>query len=159
LTSRTSAREILEQRRRLTTSTLQIVDRLDHVDEYARLREGAPDAILVQVVHVLDETSIAEATACAPYVNRVLLDSGNPRLAVKELGGTGRVHDWSLSRAIRDAVPVPLILAGGLHADNVGAAIKAVRPFGVDVCSGVRVDGRLDWGRLQRFVAAVVETS
>jgi phosphoribosylanthranilate isomerase len=159
LTSHSTACAILDQHRRLPTTALQLVDRLDGTAEYERLRLGAPNAVLVQVIHVLDDSSVEEAIACAPHVDRILLDSGNPRLAVKELGGTGRVHDWTLSRAIRDAVRIPVILAGGLRAENVGDAIAAVRPFGVDVCSGVRVDGRLDSGRLGRFAAAVAAAS
>jgi phosphoribosylanthranilate isomerase len=110
----------------------------------------------VQVIHVLDEASVDEARAALPLVHALLLDSGNPRLAVKELGGTGRVHDWALSRRIRDeasAAGVPVFLAGGLRAENVAAAVRAVRPFGVDVCSGVRSGGRLDAGKLATFAA------
>lgn len=85
----------------------------------------------------------------------ILLDSGNPNLAVKELGGTGRRHDWSISRLIRDAVAKPLFPAGGLTPENAAEAIRIVRPFGVDVCSGVRTENRLDLDKLTRFVAAV----
>jgi phosphoribosylanthranilate isomerase len=89
----------------------------------------------------------------ARYVDALLLDSGNQKLAIKELGGTGRVHDWRISRRIRDAVEVPVFLAGGLNAANVAAAVAAVEPHGVDVCSGVRTDGRLDPAKLRAFVA------
>jgi phosphoribosylanthranilate isomerase len=108
----------------------------------------------VQVVHVVDAASVDEALGVAPHVDALLLDSGDPRLAVKELGGTGRVHDWTFSRAIVERSPVPVFLAGGLRAGNVGEAVRAVRPFGVDVCSGVRAEGRLDAEKLARFVAA-----
>ena len=78
------------------------------------------------------------------------------KAAVKELGGTGRRHDWATSRRIRDAVwPLPLFLAGGLHADNVGEAIRRVQPHGLDLCSRVRTDGRLDAAKLHAFMAAV----
>jgi phosphoribosylanthranilate isomerase len=66
-----------------------------------------------------------------------------------------RVHDWPTSAAIVRASPVPVFLAGGLTAANVGAAIARVRPFAVDVCSGGRTDGRLDPAKLRAFVAAV----
>jgi phosphoribosylanthranilate isomerase len=91
----------------------------------------------------------------APEVDALLLDSGNQSLPVKELGGTGRTHDWSVSRRIVEAAPVPVYLAGGLTPDNVGEAVRRVRPFGVDVCSGVRSGGRLDEARLAAFAAAV----
>lgn len=88
-------------------------------------------------------------------MDAILLDSGNPTLAVKELGGAGRTHDWSVSRAIVESVRVPVYLAGGLRAENVGAAVEAVRPVGVDVCTGVRTDGRLDDLKLQAFILAL----
>ena len=105
-----------------------------------------------------DERSISEAVSVAPHVDAILLDSGNPSLEVKELGGTGRVHDWRLSVAIREQVPVPIFLAGGLTPQNVASAIEQVRPFGVDLCSGVRTDGKLDPAKLQQFIAAVRST-
>ena len=120
-----------------------------------RLRRLLPSTRIVQVVHVTGPEALAEAVAAAPEVDALLLDSGNPALAVKELGGTGRTHDWATSRKIREAVAVPLWLAGGLTPANVASAIEAVRPFGVDVCSGVRTNGKLDEEKLARFVAEV----
>ena len=156
LTSKQSVEEIVAQQRRARVNTLQLVDRLER-GTLAELRDALPGVAVVQVIHVAGEASIDEALEVAPHVNAILLDSGNPRLAVKELGGTGRTHDWSLSRRIRDAVGVPLFLAGGLTPDNVGRAIAQVRPYGVDVCSGLRTDGRLDEGKLSRFVERIAE--
>ena len=75
--------------------------------------------------------------------------------AVKELGGTGRVHDWATSRRIRESVPVPVLLAGGLNPGNAREAFERVRPAGLDVCSGLRLNGRLDAERLRAFFAAI----
>lgn len=158
LTARTDAASILEQHRVCRTSVLQLVDRVPH-DQLRRLRNGLPRIKLVQAVHVGGQESVAEALAVAGLVDALLLDSGNPALPVKELGGTGRIHDWSISRWIRDAVAVPVYLAGGLNESNVGSAIAAVQPFGVDLCSGVRTSGRLDAGKLRRFFAAVAAAS
>lgn len=155
LTARTRAEAIAEQHAAAGTTTLQLVDHVPH-DELRRLRALRPQARLVQVIHVRDAAALEEARAAAPHVDALLLDSGNPGLAVKELGGTGRTHDWTLSRRIRDAVhPLPLFLAGGLHAGNVAEAITTVRPHGLDLCSKVRTDGRLDAGKLGAFMAAV----
>ena len=155
LTPRTRAEAIAEQHAAAGATTLQLVDHVPH-DELRRLRALRPQARLVQVVHVRDTDSLDEARSAAPFVDALLLDSGNPTLAVKELGGTGRTHDWALSRRIRDAVhPVPLFLAGGLHAGNVGEAIATVRPHGLDLCSKVRTEGRLDGAKLEAFMAAV----
>ncbi len=155
LTSRTRAEAIAEQHTQAGTTTLQLVDHVPH-DELRRLRSLCPGVELVQVIHVTGEASLDEALAVAPHVDAVLLDSGNPALAVKELGGTGRTHDWQLSRRIRDAIhPLPLWLAGGLRVHNVAEAIAAVRPYGLDLCTGVRSEGRLDATKLQAFMQAV----
>jgi phosphoribosylanthranilate isomerase len=154
LTSQTSVAGIVDQQRRLRVNTLQLCDRLGE-GTHRELREALPGVALVQVVHVAGEEAIAEAAGVAPQVDAILLDSGNQGRAVKELGGTGRRHDWSISRRVVDAVPVPVYLAGGLRPDNVAEAVSTVRPFGVDVCSGIRSAGRLDEDKLAAFVAAV----
>jgi phosphoribosylanthranilate isomerase len=154
LTSRQQAPAIVEQQRRCRTTTVQICDHLADRD-YAVLRRDLPGIGLVQVIHVTGPEAVDEALEAAPEVDAILLDSGNQRLAVKELGGTGRVHDWRLSRTIREAVAVPVFLAGGLTAANVAGAIEAVGPFGLDLCGGVRSDGRLDESKLGPFMEAV----
>ena len=154
LTSRTDPREIATQVRDAGVNTVQIVDALP-VGAHAVLRALVPRVRLVQVIHVQGPESIDEALEAAPRVDELLLDSGNPAAVVRELGGTGRTHDWALSREIVDQCGVPVWLAGGLHAANVRAAIDAVRPQGVDLCSGVRVDGKLSTERLARFMRAV----
>jgi len=144
---------IIEQQRRLRVNTIQICDRLPP-GSHAQLREALPGVSLVQVVHVTGPESVDEAIAVAPHVDAVLLDSGNQSLAIKELGGTGRTHDWRLSRQIREAIDVPMFLAGGLNPGNVAAAIREVQPFGIDVCSGLRTEGRLDPQKLRDFFTA-----
>jgi phosphoribosylanthranilate isomerase len=155
LTSETNVAAVIEQQRRCRANTLQLVDRLEH-GGYADLRAALPGVSLVQVVHVTGGEAVEEAVRAAEDgVDAVLLDSGDQRLAVKLLGGTGRVHDWAVSRRVVEAVRVPVFLAGGLNLGNVGDAIRAVRPFGVDVCSGLRTTGRLDESKLAAFMAAV----
>ena len=154
LTSRQDVAGIVEQQRRCRTNTIQLCDRMP-AGSYAALREAMPGVSLVQVIHVTGQASLDEALEVAPNVQAILLDSGNQSLAVKELGGTGRTHDWRVSRAIRDAVPVPVFLAGGLLPSNVGEAIREVEPFALDLCSGVRTAGRLDEFKLTAFIGAV----
>jgi phosphoribosylanthranilate isomerase len=144
--------DIIAQQRRCRTNTVQICDRLTS-GSYADLRGAMPGVSLVQVIHVTGEESLAEALSVAPHVDALLLDSGNQSLAVKELGGTGRVHDWSVSRRIREQVRIPIFLAGGLRPENVQEAIQQVGPFGLDLCSGVRTGGKLDEEKLARFFA------
>ena len=154
LTSRQDADGIIDQHRACRTTTLQLVDHVAPA-ELRKLRAALPGIQLVQVIHVTGEESVDEARAVAPLVDALLLDSGNQKLAVKELGGTGRTHDWRLSRRIRDEAGVPLFLAGGLNAANVADAVKQVAPHGLDLCSSVRSGGRLDAARLRSFFSAL----
>ncbi len=154
LTSRTDPAEIAAQHRRCRTTTVQLCDSLPK-GGHAALRALLPGISLVQVVHVADQSSVEEAVSAADDVDALLLDSGNQNLAVKELGGTGRTHDWSLSAQIVAGSSVPVFLAGGLRAENVGEAIRSVRPFGLDLCTSVRIDGHLDEEKLRQFMAAV----
>lgn len=154
LTSETTGEAITEHYRQVNTHTIQLVDAIPWTD-YAHIRAALPHVKLVQVIHVIDERSIDEALQASEYADAILLDSGNPHLAVKALGGTGRTHDWSLSRRIREQLPIPLFLAGGLRPDNVQRAIEAVQPYGLDLCSGVRTDDRLDPRKLDAFFSAV----
>ncbi len=150
LTSRQDAPSIIAQQRRCGVNTIQICDHLTE-GSYQDLRAALPGIALVQVIHVTGEESIEEAQTAAQHVDAILLDSGNQKLAVKVLGGTGRTHDWRISVRIREAISVPLFLAGGLSSENVRAAIEEVRPYGVDLCSGVRTEGKLDERKLATF--------
>ncbi len=154
LTSRTDAASIAAHQQAVGTNTVQIVDALSE-GSYADLRRALPGISIVQVIHVIDERSVEEALEIAPQVDALLLDSGNPNLVVKELGGTGRVHNWSLSRQIVEQASKPVFLAGGLKAENVRAAMDAVQPWGLDLCSGVRTNGNLDPVKLEAFFKAV----
>ena len=153
LTSRQDAEAIIDQQRRCRPNTLQLVDSVAE-DELIRLRRALPGIALVQVIHVTGLESIDEACAVAPHVDAILLDSGNQKLDIKELGGTGRTHDWTISRAIRERCGKPLFLAGGLKPENVRNAINEVQPFGLDLCSSVRTDDKLDEVKLRAFFAA-----
>ncbi|MBX9671704.1 MAG: phosphoribosylanthranilate isomerase [Candidatus Obscuribacterales bacterium] len=156
LTSKQDASSIIDQQRRCATNTIQICDQVE-VECLQSLRQALPGIKLVQVIHVSSEESIEEVHRAAPLVDAILLDSGNQKLSVKELGGTGRTHNWTISRAIRDAIDIPVILAGGLNFGNVAVAVTAVRPFFVDVCSGVRKDGKLNAALLNDFFEAMID--
>lgn len=145
---------IIDQQRRTRVNTLQLVDALPP-GAHQQLRAALPGIAIVQVVHVVGEQSIAEAAAMAPHVDAILLDSGNPAAPVKELGGTGRVHNWEISRKIRQSIPCPLFVAGGLQPANVREAIRQINPYGLDVCSGVRTNRKLDVIKLRDFFREV----
>ncbi len=154
LTSEQTATGIIAHLHRVHTNTVQIVDKLVDGD-YQLIKKSFPAVRVVQVIHVTGPDSIAEALVAAEGADSLLLDSGNPLAPVKTLGGTGQTHDWAISREIVRAVNVPVFLAGGLHHENVAAAIRQVRPFAVDVCSGVRTAGKLDRRKLHDFIRAV----
>ena len=154
LTSLQGVGDIIAQHRSCRTNCIQICDHLIR-GTHRELKDALPGISIIQVVHVTGPESVDEACAIAPQVDAILLDSGNQKLAVKELGGTGKMHDWTLSRKIRESISVPIFLAGGLTPENVGRAIDEVAPFGLDLCSGVRTNGTLDETKLRRFFAAV----
>lgn len=156
LTSQQTAPGIINHHHRTKTNTIQIVDELTD-RAYHEIREALPNVKLVQVIHVVGERSVDEAAELAEHVDAILLDSGNPSLEIKELGGTGRRHDWSLSRRIVETCGKPVFLAGGLNSANVREAIETVQPFGLDICSGVRTDGKLDLSKLEAFLVAAFE--
>ena len=154
LTSETSADDIIQHHYRTQTNTIQIVDALAF-GTYDQIKKTLPAIKIVQVIHVIDDSSVEEALSIAEHVDYLLLDSGNPNAAIKELGGTGRTHNWALSKSIVQQSKVPVFLAGGLNAENVQRAIDTVGPYGVDLCSSVRTNGHLDPKKLEDFFSNV----
>ena len=154
LSSRTEPVAIAEQVEYCKISIVQLVHSVPE-STYEGLRERCPNVRIVQVLHVENETAIDEAHRVSESVDGILLDSGRPSAAVPTLGGTGNTHDWSISARIVEEVAVPTFLAGGLHPGNVAAAIQQVAPYGVDLCSGVRTNRKLDARLLRRFIETV----
>lgn len=154
LTSKQTAEEIIEQQLKTKVNTLQLVDNVAFA-ELKKLRKQLPGIKLVQVIHVVNKHSVNEALNVQEYVDALLLDSGNPNLEVKELGGTGRTHNWSISKQIKDQIDIPIFLAGGLNPGNVLEAINTVQPHGLDICSGVRTENHLDEEKLKLFFERV----
>jgi phosphoribosylanthranilate isomerase len=154
LTSLQNVAAIIAQQRRCRTNTIQICDRLTG-GTHSDLKDALPGISIVQVIHVTGRESVDEAVSIASHVDAILLDSGNQKLPTKELGGTGRTHNWTLSREIREQVGVPIFLAGGLESGNVKRAIEEVGPFGLDICTGVRTSGTLDETKLAQLFANI----
>ena len=154
LTSETTTDNIIEHHRKVNTTTIQIVDALSG-REYHKIREAIPNVQLVQVIHVLDEGSIKEAIEISEFVDAILLDSGNPNLPTKVLGGTGKTHNWDLSKKIREEISLPVLLAGGINKDSIKKAIEYVQPYGIDLCSSVRTNGQLDESKLEALFNAL----
>lgn len=104
-----------------------------------------------KVLNLSDEGSIAEAKKYEGSADAIALDTLNKQTGV--LGGTGKTHDWNISRKIVESISIPVILAGGLNPENVAEAIKIVQPYGVDVNSGVsNPDGTKDIEKVKLFV-------
>jgi phosphoribosylanthranilate isomerase len=156
LTCKQDATDIINQQRYCGTNTIQMCDRLE-TGSYQQLRAAMPGISLVQVIHVTGPDSVNEAMSIAPQVDAILLDSGNQDLAVKELGGTGRTHDWEIGRQIRESVDVPIFLAGGIKPENVRESVNQVGPFAIDICTGVRTDGKLDEKKLSALFRELSE--
>ncbi len=157
LTSETEPDAVVDHVTRTRVGAVQLVDAVPE-DTYRALRRALPMVKVIQVLHVEGPASVDDARRAEPFVDALLLDSGRPNAAVRELGGTGRTHDWAVSRTIVDTVDRPVLLAGGLRTDNIAEAIVAVRPWAVDVCSGLRPTGALDADRLATFAGIVTRT-
>lgn len=156
LTSETRTQDIIAHHQKVHTNTIQIVDAISD-GQYHEIRRALPAIKLVQVIHVQDESSLDECHRIAAFVDAILLDSGNPNAGIKVLGGTGKVHDWKWSRKIVEHLSIPVFLAGGLKAENVRQAIEEVGAYGLDLCSGVRTNGKLDERKLEAFMNIVFE--
>lgn len=155
LTALQDADELIEQYRFFGTDIIQLVDSQES-SIYQKLRIELPEVKLMQVIHVIDKKSIEEAIEVSKHVDYILLDSGNPNLETKVLGGTAETHNWKISKQIVDGVSVPVFLAGGLNPDNVADAIVKVYPFGVDLCSGLRVEGKLVDEKINSFMVNIL---
>lgn len=155
LTSERKASDIIAHHQKVQTNTIQLVDSLPELD-YALIRQAIPMVKIVQVIHVLNEKQIDEALEIEPLIDAILLDSGNPYTKTKILGGTGNPHNWKLSRKIRDAVKKPVFLAGGINAQNVKQAMEEVNPYGIDLCSSVRTNEKLDVTKLDIFFKKII---
>lgn len=153
LTSEIQALDIIKHHQLCGTKTIQLVDAVTPF-AYEQIRLALPNVKLVQVIHVLDEKSVDEALEIAELADALLLDSGNPNLDIKVLGGTGKTHNWSISRKIVEQSKVPVFLAGGINADNVLSALDQVQPYGLDLCSSVRTNKKLDVVKLEAFFKA-----
>jgi phosphoribosylanthranilate isomerase len=117
-----------------------------------RLRSRFPHVKIFKSVHVISADSVAYPEAFRKLVDGFVLDSIN--VATDQVGGTGKTHDWSISRQIVMRYPeIPIILAGGLNSENVRSAIEYVHPFGVDVNSGTKAsNGFKDTRKMQEFI-------
>lgn len=119
------------------------------LEQIPLLRAKLPYARIIKAVHVVDSNSATIAAAVAPRVDAVLLDTRTET----RIGGTGVTHDWSISRRIAEEIGKPVILAGGLNPGNVREAILKVRPFAVDVNSGVEnPDGSKSLDKIKAFI-------
>ncbi len=124
---------------------------------FRELRARLSPRKIIGKVSVEGEAAVERAREIEPFVDAIVLDTRD--LATDRVGGTGMVHDWSISARIASTSNVPIILAGGLTPENVAQAIRTVKPWGVDVNSGVEThDGRKDEGRIRRFIAAASNT-
>lgn len=154
LTSKQIAEEIIQQQKRCKVNSIQLCDTVKQ-NELEKLRKELPGISLIQVIHIKDMNSTEDAVTVSRFVDALLLDSGDKESEIKELGGTGRIHNWDISRDIREKVNKPIFLAGGLNPSNVINAITTVQPFGIDVCSGLRTNGILDEKKLAEFIRVI----
>jgi phosphoribosylanthranilate isomerase len=154
LTSATDAEKLADLYATTGVDTLQLWDPLPS-EGYERLRSLSPGIFIAQSVHVMDDDALEVARRVARHVDALVLDSGHSEPPLRWRNPGGETHDWRISRRISDEIRLPVLLAGGLNAENVCQAVRVVRPYGVDVCSGVRNKGKLDRSLLVAFLETV----
>lgn len=152
LTSLKDAPSLIAQLKYTQADIVQIVDSVE-IPVYDLIRKQLPKVSIMQVIHVNGPEAIERATTVDPYVDYVLLDSGKSSKKQQALGGTGQTHNWEISRDIVQAIRTPVFLAGGLHPANVESAIRAVEPYGVDICTGLRDPKYLVEAKLKELVS------
>lgn len=141
-------RAVIKTMREINVSAVQIHDSFT-IDGIKAIRDSFPDGYIIKAVHIQQrEKSLEYAHMFEEYVDALLLDSRTE----ERLGGTGNIHDWNISREIVSAVKKPVFLAGGLTPDNVLSAIQKVHPYGVDVNSGVEINGEKDYDKMTKFI-------
>jgi phosphoribosylanthranilate isomerase len=147
--------EVLQAASAARVTTIQLHGNSEPT-EADEIRKRLPNVKVYKAVHVLGETAICEVQKFVNQVDGIILDTAIQETG--QVGGTGRPHDWKVSRAIVQSVGLPVILAGGLTPENVGEAIRVVQPYAVDVNSGVSLpDGTKDHHRLKLFIAKAKE--
>jgi phosphoribosylanthranilate isomerase len=142
------ADQVIRLHATVPTTSIQLHDAIP-VEAIEAIRTALPHVLLIKAIGVTDEGSIEIAHSFAPHVDALLLDTHT----TDRIGGTGTVHDWSISRKIVATLQTPVILAGGLRPENLIGAIEAVQPYAVDVNSGVEfADGEKDPERVKEFI-------
>lgn len=141
---------IIEFAKYIGVSTLQL-----HGDSTAShikiIKKELVNVKIIKSIHVIDKSSIEKEKEYLGFADAILLDSINK--ATDQIGGTGLIHDWNISKEIVEKCPIPVILAGGLNSDNIEEAVDKVRPYGIDVNSGVKgKDGFKDYQKLKLFI-------
>lgn len=143
-------KKIVEMCKYLGVTTLQIHDYISP-EEVAFCKEELKLVKIIKAVHVLDgdkQGTIDMAHSFEKVADTLLLDSRT----AERLGGTGKTHDWNISKEIVEQLNIPVMLAGGLTDQNVYDAVKKVRPYAVDVNSGVEIAGDKDWDKVYGFI-------
>ncbi len=156
LTSLTDPWQIISQIEYCGTNAAQLCNYVG-IEDLHEIRSSLPDIKIMNVVHVNTYDDIALAKQYALNGDFLLLDSGKPKADIQILGGSGIPHNWNISAEIVERVKIPVWLAGGLNAENVKEAIGKVKPYGIDVCSGVRKNGALDAAMLKEFLEQIIK--
>jgi len=154
LTSQKTPEQVIAQQKVARCNAIQIVDSFPTCG-YGTLRDALPGVTLLQAVHVSGPEAVAQARSVAAFVDAIVLDTGSGHGDTRVLGGTGLTHDWNISKKIVEELETPVFLAGGLKEHNVGQAIETTKPYGLDLCTGVRTNQRLDRAKLSAFFSAV----
>lgn len=150
VTDITGVAEILQLVNFIGVNTLQLHGN-SSPEDMKLIKKELPYLKIIKSLHIIDEASIGIGKKYIGVADAILLDSFNE--TKNQIGGTGKTHNWNISRKIVDEYNTPIILAGGLSPDNVAEAIKFVRPYGVDVNTGTKGEnGFKDYKKMEMFI-------
>lgn len=146
----TNVKELIRLANFIGVNTMQLHGESKPSD-IIQIKKSLPFLKVIKSLHIIDDTSIKIGKKFIGVADAILVDTFDK--VTKQIGGTGKTHNWNISKKIVQEYKIPVILAGGLTPDNVGEAVKFVRPYGVDVNSGTKGgDGFKDYGRMELFI-------
>ncbi|OGG73833.1 hypothetical protein A3A40_00270 [Candidatus Kaiserbacteria bacterium RIFCSPLOWO2_01_FULL_54_20] len=150
VTSATQPAQLIEIAGKTGARILQLYGDVT-VETMREIKQAVPYMELWKVLNVSYESSIAKAKEYKGAADAIALDTLNKETGAR--GGSGKTHDWNISKKIVESVSIPVVLAGGLTPENVAEAIATVSPAGVDVNSGVsNPDGSKDIEKVRAFI-------
>lgn len=145
-----NSEEISHMIKTIGVTTVQLHSDID-IQGIEKIKFNCPNVKIIKLVHVIDEKSMQQVDFFANSSDAILLDTINN--VTDQVGGTGKTHNWEIDRKIVEHTNAKIIIAGGLNPNNIKEAIHKIKPYGVDVNTGVQnKNGLKDYEKLKEFI-------